>query len=225
MRDSLEDFIGKGGNVAFFSGNTCCWQVRSEQQGRALTCWKQNYHSDPQWKEADKSTLSTLWSHHLVKRPENKLTGVGFLWGGYMKSHGQFMDASAAYTVQRPEHWAFAGTSLKRGEEFGGKDTIVGYETDGCELVWRDGLPYPTHKDGTPESFEVLSTSPTSWHPDDAEWYDEWQKGRIGTACMGIYTRGGTVFTAGTTDWAHGLKGNDAAVIRITKNVIEKLSQ
>ncbi|MCA9063128.1 MAG: hypothetical protein KDA96_08715, partial [Planctomycetaceae bacterium] len=30
MRDSLEAFIGDGGNVAFFSGNTCCWQVRNE---------------------------------------------------------------------------------------------------------------------------------------------------------------------------------------------------
>ncbi len=30
MRDHLEEFIGRGGNVAFFSGNTCCWQVRSE---------------------------------------------------------------------------------------------------------------------------------------------------------------------------------------------------
>src|SRR5690606_22293349 len=28
MRDNLEAFIAKGGNVAFFSGNTCCWQVR-----------------------------------------------------------------------------------------------------------------------------------------------------------------------------------------------------
>ena len=40
----------------------------------------------------DHSTLSTLWSHHLVGRPENTLTGVGFLWGGYHRSHGQFMD-------------------------------------------------------------------------------------------------------------------------------------
>ena len=27
MRDNLEAFIADGGNVAFFSGNTCCWQV------------------------------------------------------------------------------------------------------------------------------------------------------------------------------------------------------
>ena len=41
---------------------------------------------------------------------------------------------------------------------------------------------------------------------------------------MGLYTRGGTVFTAGTTDWSHGLKG-DAAVARITGNVLDRLSR
>jgi hypothetical protein len=40
MRDNLEAFIQNGGNVAFFSGNTCCWQVRSEDGGTALTSWK-----------------------------------------------------------------------------------------------------------------------------------------------------------------------------------------
>src|SRR5438067_765697 len=38
MRDHLEQFIAAGGNVAFLSGNVCCWQVRSESHGRALTC-------------------------------------------------------------------------------------------------------------------------------------------------------------------------------------------
>ena len=126
MRDTLEAYIAKGGNVAFFSGNTCCWQVRSEDEGRALTCWKQNATVDPVWQDKDRSTLSTLWSHREVKRPENHMTGVGFLWGGYRKSHGQFMLEPAEYTVHRPDHWVFAGTSVKRGDVFGSKDTIVG---------------------------------------------------------------------------------------------------
>ena len=49
--------------------------------------------------------------------------------------------------------------------------------------------------------------------------------GRTGAACLGVYTRGGTVFNAATTDWAHGLKGEDATVIRITKNVLDRLSK
>jgi hypothetical protein len=225
MRDHLERFIGNGGNVAFFSGNTCCWQVRSEDNGRALACWKQNFGDDPVYRGGNHKLLSTLWSHYLVGRPENALTGVGFLWGGYRKSHGQFMTDPAEYTVHRPDHWLFAGTNLKRGDKFGDKDTIVGYECDGCELTWKDGLPTPTFKDGTPETFEVLATCPTRWHPDDCEWYEKWEKGRVGNAVLGTYTRGGTVVTVGSTDWSHGLRGNDPAVVRVTKNVLDRLGR
>jgi hypothetical protein len=226
MRDHLETFIGEGGNVAFFSGNTCCWQVRSEDDGNALTCWKQSYKSDPVFQAGkDHALLSSLWSHHLIGRPENSLTGVGFLWGGYHKSHGQHMDGSGAFTVHRSDHWIFAGTDIKRGDAIGGKHTVVGYECDGCEIEWRDDLPFPTHSDGTPKNFDILATAPARWHPEDSEWYEKWEKGREGNAVLGIYERGGTVVTTGTTDWAHGLRGGDAVVERITKNIIEELSQ
>jgi hypothetical protein len=224
MRDHLEDFIGKGGNVAFFSGNSVCWQIRSEESGRVQVCWKQWYNQDPVYKTADRSLLTSLWSHHLVGRPENQLTGVGFLHGGFHRSHGQFIEGSGALTVHRPDHWIFAETGLKQGDEFGGKETIVGYECDGCEIEMRDGLPVPTHRDGTPKTFVILGTAPARWHPDDSEWYERWEKGRIGAAVMGVYTRGGTVFTAGTTDWSHGLRGNDKSVERITRNVLDRLT-
>jgi len=227
MRDHLEQFIAQGGNVAFFSGNSVCWQVRSEDEGRALTCWKENYFKDPVYATGDYTLLTSLWSHHLIKRPENELTGVGFLQGGFHKSHGQFMDGSGAFTVHRPEHWIFEGTELKRDDSFGGHNTVVGYECDGSELEWRDGLPFPTYRDGTPETFTVLSTAPASWHPGDSEWYEKWEKGRVGAACLGVYTKpsGGTVFTSGTTDWAHGLRGGDPEVEIITKNILNRLSK
>lgn len=225
MRDALEKYIGGGGNVAFFSGNTCCWQVRPEDGGQALLCYKQAFQHDPLYDEKPNRLLSTLWSHHLVQRPENELTGVGFLWGGYRKSHGQFMTEKAEFTVHRPDHWLFAGTSLKRGDQFGAKDNLVGYECDGCELTWRDGLPYPTHADGTPKNFDVLATCPARWHPDDCEWYDRWEKGRTGNSVVGVYERGGTVVTVGTTDWSRGLRGGDPAVVRITRNVLDRLGK
>ncbi|MBA4190463.1 MAG: hypothetical protein C0467_20950 [Planctomycetaceae bacterium] len=227
MRDNLEKYIENGGNVAFFSGNTCCWQVRSEDDGRALACWKQNFGDDPHYKAGTHKTLTSLWSHYLVDRPENTLTGVGFLWGGYHRSHGQFMDGPGSFTAHRPDHWMFAGTNLRKGDAFGAKlpgYKVVGYECDGCELEWKDGLPFPTHSDGTPKNFEVLATCPARWAPDDCEWYEKWQKGRTGQAVVGTYTRGGTVVTVGTTDWSHGLRGEDAAVVRITKNVFDKLA-
>jgi hypothetical protein len=229
MRDTLEGYIGRGGNVAFFSGNTCCWQVRSEDDNRALTCWKQQFNQDPLFPTGDHRTLSTLWSHHLVDRPENELTGVGFLHGGYHLSHGQYMDGSGAFTAHRPDHWIFEGTDLESGSEFGGKHTVVGYECDGCEFEMEDGLPVPTGRDGTPEGFEIVATAPARWHPDDALWYDEFPRDSSGApaegaAVFGTYTRGGTVVTTGTTDWAHGLRGGDPVVERITRNILDRLS-
>ncbi len=224
MRDHLEEFIGKGGNVAFFSGNTCCWQVRSEEDGHALVSWKQWHNLDPVFPSGDHRLLTTLWSHHLVARPENQLTGVGFLFGGYHRSHGQFMDGKASYSVHRPEHWIFEGTALKRDDEFGGKDTIVGYECDGCEFTLENGLPLPTGRDGTPTNFTILASCPARWAPDDAFWYERFDQKRVGASIVGVYTRGGTVFTCGSTDWAHGLRGKDPMVERITRNVLDKLS-
>ena len=52
--------MADGGNVAFFSGNIYCWQVRSEDDGRALTCWKQGYNPDLTFRTSDKELLSTL---------------------------------------------------------------------------------------------------------------------------------------------------------------------
>ncbi len=225
MRDHLESYIAQGGNIAFFSGNTCCWQVRSEDDGRALTCWKQSFNSDPLYRQGDHRLLSTAWSHHLVDRPENQLTGVGFLWGGYHRSHGQFMDGPASFIVHRPDHWLFEGTKLRRDDRFGGKDTIVGYECDGCEMTWHDGLPLPTHSDGTPKSFTILGTCLARWAAGDSLWYDRFPDDRVGAAVLGVYTQGGTVVTAGTTDWAHGLSGNDPAVVQITRNVLDRLSK
>jgi hypothetical protein len=135
------------------------------------------------------------------------------------------MDGSGAFQVQRPEHWLFEGTRLNAGDAFGGKDTIVGYECDGCEYVMKDGKPVPTHRDGTPQEFEILALAPARWHPDDCEWYERWEKGRLGAAVLGTYRKGGTVVTVGTTDWSHGLRGRDPIVERITRNVLDRLSR
>ena len=220
MRDNLEAYIAQGGNVAFFSGNTCCWQVRSEDDGNDLVCWKEAFRQDPLYTPEGHPLLSTLWSHHLIKRPENQLTGVGFLRGGFHQFR-QILDGSGAYKVHRPEHWVFEGTGLREGEEFGGATTIVGYECDGCEFTLVDGRPVPTGDDGTPTNFIILGTAPARWGEDDLGWYkrahDLWKKNEHEHGCMGIYTRpgGGTVFTAATTDWSHGLaspQGTDSAV-------------
>ena len=233
MRDTLEAFIGKGGNVAFFSGNNLWWQVRSEEDGRALVCWKDDYENDPIYPDGNLGQLSTNWCHHLVRRPENTLTGVSFAYGGYTRFFEQHRDASGGYQVHRPDHWIFAGTGLRRGDEFGVADSIVQYEADGCELEWRDGMPVPTCRDGTPNTFEIAATGPAGLSTYDgsldlvstALYGDSGRRAQSsGHAVVGTYTRGGTVFTCGCTHWAYGLRGRDPVVEQITRNILDRLS-
>jgi hypothetical protein len=228
MRDHLEAFIGKGGNAAFFSGNSVTWQIRFEDGGQAMVSWKKWYRNDPLYNpDGPNPLLTTLWSHHLVDRPENLLTGVGMMHGGMHRSHGQYMDGSGAFTVHRAGHWIFEGAGLTNDDEFGGGDTIVGYEVDGCDFEIKNGRPVPTHRDGAPQSFQILATAPASWPDESWAWYERWNPNVQGNACMGIYTSpgGGIVFTAATAGWAHGLRGRDRVVERITRNVLDRLSR
>ena len=234
MRDHLESFIASGGNVAFFSGNTAFWQVRSEGMGRALVCHKQDYREDPFYRSGRHDLLATMWCHRLVKRPENHLTGVSWAYGGYRRFFEHFVDGVGAYTIHRPDHWIFAGTGLERGDLLGEKHAIVSYECDGCQFELKNGLPVPTHRDGTPETFEILGSALAALSTRDNSigivtdaLYGEGtgvKHPQPGAAVLGSYTRGGTVVTSGCTNWPHGLRGGDETVELITRNILDRLS-
>jgi hypothetical protein len=67
-----------------------------------------------------------------------------------------------------PRNWAFFGGNMcgwqirnqGGGAEFGGADTIVGYECEGCQIEWREGAPYATGKNGAAANFEILAPLP-----------------------------------------------------------------
>ncbi len=221
MRDHMESFVANGGNAAFFSGNTVCWQVRFEDEGRRMVCFKETYQDDPHFKAGKNRTVTTLWSNPVVGRPENELLGVGFRMGGYHRSHGVHMEGSGAFTVRRPDHWVFEGTRLKAGDMFGGPSTIVGYECDGCYFTERDGLPFPTGEDGTPKDFTILAQGDTHWTDVERALLPEGLVPTTGRATLGLHSPNGAVFTTGTTDWAHGL-ADDPAVQQITRNVLRR---
>jgi hypothetical protein len=229
MRDALERFIANGGNAAFFSGNTCFWQVRMEDDYQALTSWKMNFPNDPAYASGDHKHLTGTWSNCLVNRPENQLTGVSFTYGGYHAFANQPGDG--AYTIHRPDHWIFAGTGTTRAAKLGAGDKIVGYECDGCQFTEVDGLPVCTGADGTPSSFQILGTAPAylAFEIDHMSvgLYGLGSTKKIpqpGAAVLGTYEQGGTVVTTGCTEWVRGLERQNKQVIRITRNVLDRLS-
>jgi hypothetical protein len=102
--------------------------------------------------------------------------------------------------------------------------------------------------DGAPDTLEVLATAPAKlWSQNEqpsryahepgelehvamALFGDDWQQQvhRIAHnhAVVGCFRipGGGTVFNAGCTDWTYGIEGNDPDVVRITRNVLDRLS-
>ena len=246
MRDALDTFVGRGGNAAILSGNTCFWQVRFDPDHRGMTGYKYRADEDPVLGTPDERSLTGCWSDRRIGRPETSTTGLTFSRGGYSRYGLGAAESSGAYTVHRPEHWAFAGTGLSASQEFGGADAVVAYECDGCAFeIGSDGLPVPRRVDGTPAGLEILATAPAHlWarheqptryahEPGDLEQCSMAVFGDAspehlaelgdGHAVMATFERGGTVVNAGVTDWVLGL--GDPAVERITRNVLDRLSR
>jgi len=252
MRDTVEGFIARGGNVAFFSGNTALWQVRLEEpvDGTAsvMVGYKGRFKDDPVYGTERIGELTSIWSDHLIGRPENRMTGVSFTRGGYHRIGKRVTNGAGGYTVYRPDHWIFDGTGIDYGDVLGAATTTVGYECDGCDYTVVDGLPVPTGSDGTPETFTILGMVPAAHftrttaarppapdEPSEIEFLaarlfdsrDEAAVRRIeaGQAMLGAYTSeaGGTVVTSGSTDWAHGLAGRDPQIEQVTANILDRL--
>lgn len=217
MRSTLDRYIRRGGNVAFFSGNVCYRKVTLDVPESRL------------FLEGDMDGTA-LWSHHKgPHRPENRLTGVSFCYGA-------LNPAPVPYTIYQPEHWVFDGIwpGGGRRNEFP-QAGCIGYECDGCDLEWVSGVPIASHRDGTPENFRILGLArgrmpdyESAVHSKALFGLDEgvtpWGNDlRQGAAVLGLWTQEGTVLTVGCTEWARHLE--DPIVAQITRNIIRRLSQ
>ncbi|MDP9386908.1 MAG: hypothetical protein M3Q48_03010 [Actinomycetota bacterium] len=200
MRENVERFVGEGGNVAFFGGNTCWWRVTFD----------------------DPFTFRRVANWHepgTPAGPENGLTGVSFRNGGERDLDDH--PVPVGYRVQHAGHWVYEGTGVGDGDTFGDGpgEYLVGYECDGAEFdrgaLARGRPATPTGDDGTPVGFTILGIGdiePSGWGIGNA------------AATMGVYERNGTVFTAATTDWARLLAGQREPVVdAVTRNVLDRL--
>ena len=107
--------------------------------------------------------MTGMWCDPLVGRPETALLGAGSAYGLYSRFGAATPRGSGAFTVYRNDHWMFAGTGLRYGDQLGRDDGVVGYETVGCRLAFDDyQLPIAAGGDGTPDDIEVVAFTPSS---------------------------------------------------------------
>ncbi|NGO69944.1 N,N-dimethylformamidase beta subunit family domain-containing protein [Streptomyces boncukensis] len=239
MRDHAEAYVRAGGNIAFLSANTCWWRIHPTDGNTAFVS-----DTDHQVGEEYPHLPATdqWWTPPPdgVGRPENTLTGVSFRNGGMWPGEWPGDRPRAGYTVQHADHWIYAGTGLRNGSHGGPPDALgagtplIGYECDGAAFAYdAAGTAYATGADGTPGSFLILGLYVLDPVHEDfhhlkwGHWNCPVREGAPTgprAATMGVYTAGGTVFTAGTTDWpvicGHEL---DAGVTRVTRNLLDRL--
>lgn len=210
-RQALEAYTAAGGNVAVFSGNSMWWQVRVDLTTRQMTVYK-DADLDP-FLDVDNSRVTVNWFDHPVYHPENFILGTSFRNAGYTNvfpgtTNALPVEQRTPFTVVNASSWLFDGTGLLNGDPFG--KASAGNEVDGAIFnTLPTGELVVEGSDGTPLNFEIVATIPA----------------QEGYGTIGLYTNadGGTVVNVGSRDWLRGL-ATDAAVQRITRNVLDRLS-
>ena len=236
MRNTIQDYIGQNnGNVAFFSGNICWWQIRFEGDGqgnddRTMICYK-DFDEDREANPLIPDDHITInWFEKIINRPENLMTGVSYYFGTAL-----WNTYNASYKVRLEKHWLLKETELPYGYEFG-ELLFDKFETDSADFSDYDRkFPIPTGKLANdsdeftaPKDLMILATADLvnleeALHP-NGYWCGPNYHSGWGT--IGIYRKrnGGFVFHAGHINWAKdGLIGKWNHFSQITKNVLEIL--
>ena len=210
MFDALERYVDGGGNIAFLSGNAIWWQVRFENSGRTMVCYK-SAALDP-LSGVDDARVTVNWPAPPVNRPPAALLGVH-----YSSSYGVL---PAAFHVANPRHWIYQGVAVDSGQAFG--YPMAAFEVD-CR-TW-----------GSPARLQIVAhadlqdTSLTRTRPSDMAYYER-------TPEFGYANpHGGKVFAGGSVNYVQGLMPGynpisktvgvpDPIARQITLNVIDRMA-
>lgn len=252
MRDAVDAFVDRGGHMARFAGNFY-WQIRLENDNTKQVCFKWSAPThDPVAQRNDKSRLTANWENPLVGRPGATTTGLNGGWGIYAGVGAMVPRGAGGFTVYRERHWSLEGTHLRYGDILGAGANVFGYEVDGLDHELRDGLPFPTFRDGAPATVQIIAVglatnseaipevrgevSYFNFYGDPAaevaplrydnpETEENLDRAARGNGMVIHFTRGaGSVFHAGTCDWVIGLTRRDHGVETITRNVLSRFT-
>ena len=211
MREHVEAARDRGVHLAFLGANVCYWQIRFEpnargESNRTVVAYKEAAGDlDPlatDGRPQNNRQITGRWRDRPTSRPEERMVGVMYAAD----------PVDADIVVTDVDHWAFAGTGLRRGDRLPG---LLGYEVDAIY-------------GGGPQRLERLAHSPFT---------DQGANGQTRYADMTIYTAasGALVFATGSMHWNWGLDGynapewhtarTSAAAQRITHTILDRMLQ
>jgi hypothetical protein len=102
MYAGLEEFLGRGGNLIYLSGNGLFWKTAIRGQQFEVRCDSGQHtivdEAGGRWRD--------------LGRPETRVLGVRFTRAGYKSRY-------KPYRVITPDHWIFESTGLRKGSLVG----------------------------------------------------------------------------------------------------------
>lgn len=161
MRDAVDAYVDGDGNVARFAGNFM-WQTRLQDEGRTQVCYKYIADQDPLAGTDREHLVSGAFEVAPVNRPSALTFGVNALRCIYAGLGNCVGAGPGGFTIYRRSHWVFDGAGIGYGDVLGGRSRIFGYEVDGLDYRFVDGLPYPTCQDGAAPEIEILGIGPAT---------------------------------------------------------------
>jgi len=248
-RDAVEAFAAGGGNLAFFGANLCWWRIHLVDGAAAMVChqggpqgardhwWPASGAARPEdslggvsyrngggWWDGPRTT-----SGYRVQQPEHWVfAGTGLARGTTLGR--DTWPPLAGYECD--------GAPLDTLGELDGVDSSHALDTADALHVpdapdTRQGarLSARAVETGTPPGYQVLAAAPLGPDWQELPPREGHAAGEgVHAATLGLFrheggsTAGGTVFSAGTTDWAQVLDGaRDRRVEQITRNVLDTL--
>ena len=208
-RENFDDFVDSGNDAIVLSGNTMWWQVRYENKGEQLVCFKVQ-GEDP----IDDPLLETiLWTSSQLEYPIISSIGADFNGGGYgLKFDDLGWDG---YKIILPQSPLFEGINIENNQvlsipttEYDGAP-LSGFLDDGTPIINNDLLGfYRIELLGYDISYRGGNKYPT---------FIAFQKNELS----------GTIINTASTNWcSDGIDGIDGDNIKIiTFNMINLLLQ
>jgi hypothetical protein len=273
--DAVSAYRSRGGNTVFFGGNLAYWRVRECDEGTGIECYKRSAGSaevhlteaeEPldriypgsgdaeeltteMWWLSEQATIPLTGVYMHVKDPAGPQNLAGAAW--WWEEVGGPGRPAKGFTVVEPEHWAFEGTGLRVGDNFGADVKLIGHEADGLLLDYDSSPPRLTMSDGALAGTQLLA------YADCREWgeydFSVWPPRRRPGEQVSNCAFGGSVtmihrhredagegmlFVAPVNDWAFGLTRSldwtdtrnvepevreaNPTVVQVTRNVLAR---